>query len=187
MIPPNPKIICNYYNFNEKEFPKIEFENIPYTSWEEQGNINIISNSNSSIICYRCFLKHEFDEDFFNLIEEIKERINLTFNQSNKIYEIYQNNKIPGFIYNVISDKNNSCLFNYCTSNFNSILYHILLFLGYNVIIDSIWRANIISYNFHSIKKVSSKNNLRVPYNERDRIAFKNIKNDSLNIQQIFV
>jgi len=146
-------------------------QNIDFGSWQDETCVDPLVEA--PFILYQCNPHYVFDEDLTTKIEDIKRCQYDNIKELDGKHICYTVKKIPNFMrYATVSKKNIKTLI--CTSGFNKVMIRIMMFFGYNYILETVWRCNSISVVQDVVKHCSGDTNLRAKPGERDLESLKN-------------
>ena len=168
LIPPTPEYqIIRYYNSTENgvQINQTEKHPITYGTWQENGKFHQ-DDRKAQITVYKCHQKYKFQDNMTETLNLTKQEAigSRTQNIAMRVCHdtVGQTNEV------IATDtKQNfvSCCTGCCVRGY---IYNILMFFGYNGLIDACWRSIVKVITFYSNKEISADDSLRAKYNERD-------------------
>jgi hypothetical protein len=151
---------------------------IQYGSWQETGaKLPVITNIEKSIV-YKCKQTYTFENNMTENIAAAQSAARAKVYQPSIVHNIYQTTGQTKNATAISASSNLGCF----TSCFiKDFLYNILMFFGYNGLIDACWRSKITTIKYVSHKLISADKNLRALAGERDRSVYNNESNEEYN------
>jgi len=172
MLPPIIQITGETYHSmgknNKKILSSTQTINIPFKTWQEEGNPVYIPNTH--VVKYRCLVNFDYENGINDFIEGEKNQLENSIKDVDKQYTIKSTSNVPG-VSETVTASDGSCCVNCMTSCISRFFLTILMFLGYHSIYETIWRSIGSTVYFRSSKFVSNEENCRAKAGERDRAA----------------
>ena len=148
---------------------------ITYGSWEETNKL-LPNIKNKKAVIYKLNRTYDYKDN-------MKKNIQNTYDQAQEQVE-----RIYGYTPSYVSTTyqaqgqvdgaigyDRSCIVDCCTSCFiRNFIYQLMMFFGYNGIIDAIWRSNIKFVTHESHRIISLDESLRAKAGQRDEFAYNN-------------
>jgi hypothetical protein len=175
-IPPSPKIVgVAYHRTGAKHHGNVttfrKTVDVAYGSWQEEAEP--IAFNDGPIVAYVCSHGYVFEPSMDKALIQILDAVEIQIRGYDKLYSVYEGGLHIGVSERAIAADENDAFVARCKSPFVAcFLWEVAFLLGYNAIIENIWRAKTTLIVQESRKVISADEKLRAPAGKRDPSVF---------------